>query len=302
LTLTVNNNTASLNEPLIVYKYDRGITLRIKVLKYKFAFNKLMEEDVVVDSGIISARALIRKPNGKTFECPRQSVEDDCVIITIAFEWLDEEFEVGEHQLQLQLYGPDYLTERITLPPVKFTVAKEIGFVREDGIPYPPSADDGITDGSQIEDEGTIDDDGDLPYGIYEETHWKPGDLITSAELNKMEDAIEYLVRTQKIKAIFTPHVNTFGDLTWTNDLDLDNPRKVNIAGPVGPKGDKGDKGDKGEDGVDGTVAFEELTDEQRKQLTQGFITCTDNVTRIEVVSELPSPDDEEDGVLYILI
>ena len=287
LILTVNNTTASLNEPLQIYRHDRGITLKIKVMKYKFAFNRIIEEDVVVDSAIISARAIVLKPDGKTaFECPRQAIVDDCVIVPITLDWTDEKLEIGKYKLQIQLYGSDYINERVTLPPVEFTVANPIGFVKEEGVEFDPIVDGGITDGSEIEDEGSVDDDGDLPYGIYEETEWMPGDTITSSSLNKIEDAIEYLVRTQKIRAIFTPSVAQNGDLSWTNDLELENPETVNIRGPQGPKGD--------------ALAYEDLTTEDKADLTQGFITCSDNIVRIEVVTEYPA--EEEDGVLYIKV
>jgi hypothetical protein len=41
------------------------------------------------------------------------------------------------------------------------------------------------------------------------------------------------------------------------------------------------------------------MTAENKADLTQGFVTCSTNVTRIEVVNELPVP--EEDGVLYFV-
>lgn len=44
--------------------------------------------------------------------------------------------------------------------------------------------------------------------------------------------------------ATFLPSVNAAGDISWTNDKNLENPETVNIKGP---KGDKGDKGDPGE-------------------------------------------------------
>ena len=293
LVLTINDDKASLNEPLIIYQHDRGITLRIKVLKYKFAFNKIMEEDFVADTSIISARAIILRPeinsknnnDDRMIECPRQPIEDDCVIITIPIEWTD--VEVGKYQIQLQLYGSDYINERVTLPPFEFTVAKPIGFQPEEGVAYPPSADGGVADGSEAED-GEIDDDGRLPYGEYDETNWEPGDMITSAHLNKIEDAIEYLVRTQKAKAVYLPHVDTFGDLTWTNDLELDNPEPVNIMGPRGPQGE--------------ALTYDMLTPANKADLTQGFITCSDNIKRIEIVTEYLNPEDEEEGVLYIRV
>ena len=104
LVLTINDTTASLNEPLIIYQHDRGITLKIKVMRYKFMFNKIMEEDYVADKSIISARAIVLKPDWKNkLECPRQAVEDDCVIIHIPLEWSDELLEIGIYLLQIQL-------------------------------------------------------------------------------------------------------------------------------------------------------------------------------------------------------
>ncbi len=56
--MTVNNTTATLNEPLQIYQNDRGITLRIKVLRYKYTFGgKIQETDVVAETGMFSARA-----------------------------------------------------------------------------------------------------------------------------------------------------------------------------------------------------------------------------------------------------
>ena len=391
--LTVNNTTSTLNEPLIIYQHDRGITLKIKIMKYKFMFNKIMEEDYVADNSIISARAIVLKPDGRNkLECPRQAVEDDCVIIYIPLEWTDELLEVGKYQLQIQLYGSDYINERVTLPPFEFTVAKPICYVEEEGIVFSPYADYAIADASVLTDElrgvGDV-EDGDLALGIYEKSEWEAGDVIASDELNKFEDALEYLVRTQKVKAIYTPQVSEEGDLSWTNDYGFDNPETVNIMGPKGSKGEQGPRGEQGPQGVQGprgvqgvqgpkgadgtsimtfkgtinTVAdlnsitgskngdayiceadrdvyvfngssfsncgqvagpqgeqgpqgpqgaqgpkgdpltYENLTEEQKNDWTQDFITCISGdvkITRIEVVTEYPF--NEKEGVLYIKV
>lgn len=295
LVLTINNNTASLNEPLVIYQRDRGITLKIKIMKYKFIFNKITEEDVVADTSIISARAIVLKPDGKkVFECPRQAVEDDCVIIPITLDWTDEELEVGKYQLQIQLYGHDYISERVTLPPFEFTVAKTIGYVKEEGLELIAYADSAIVNLNELTDElsGVEVEDGDLTVGVYDKTVWEPGDIITSDELNKFEDAVEYLVRTQQVKAIYTPSVNEAGDLSWTNDLALENPETVNIRGPQGEKGDKG---------VDGTVAFEELTDEQRKSLRgENGTSIMEFSGEVEVITDLENLTDLQNGSAYL--
>lgn len=60
--------------------------------------------------------------------------------------------------------------------------------------------------------------------------------------------------------ATFTPSVDELGNLTWSNDADLENPQSVNLKGPAGPQGEQGpqgpqgEKGDTGEQGPQGEV------------------------------------------------
>ena len=96
---------------------------------------------------------------------------------------------------------------------------------------------------------------------------------------------------------------------------DLTDEQKASLKGDKGDKGDKGEtgiqgpKGDKGEQGLQGeqglkgdkgdSFTYEDMTEENKADLTKGFVTCSDGITRIEVVDELP--ETEEDGVLYIV-
>ena len=262
--MTVNNTTATLNEPLQIYQHDRGIILRIQVQRYKYTFNKLQEENMVTESGILSARAIVLKPDGKrVFECPRQEVEDDYVIVNITLDWTDELTEIGKYKLQIQLYGAIPEKERVTLPPVEFTVAPMIGYVPEEGVAVPAYAEAAFLDYNYlVEDIDEVVDDGDLPYGIYDKTTWEPGDILTAEELNKSEKAIEYLVRTQKAKAIYYPSVSEDGMLSWTNDLEYDNPEPMNVMGPQGPVGPQGEQGPQGEAGTSIKILGTEPTKE----------------------------------------
>ena len=262
--MTVNNTTATLNEPLQIYQHDRGIILRIQVQRYKYTFNKLQEEDMVAESNILSARAIVLKPDGKrVFECPRQEVEDNYVIVNITLDWTDELTVIGKYKLQIQLYGAIPEKERVTLPPVEFTVAPMIGYVPEEGVAVPAYAEAAFLDYDYlVEDIDEVVDDGDLPYGIYDKTTWEPGDILTAEELNKSEKAIEYLVRTQKAKAIYYPSVSEDGMLSWTNDLEYDNPEPMNVMGPQGPVGPQGEQGPQGEAGTSIKILGTEPTKE----------------------------------------
>ena len=54
---------------------------------------------------------------------------------------------------------------------------------------------------------------------------------------------------------VFTPSLNSSGDLSWSNNGNLANPATVNIKGPKGDQGEKGEKGD--------GLNYEDLTPEQ---------------------------------------
>ena len=57
--------------------------------------------------------------------------------------------------------------------------------------------------------------------------------------------------KTGNTGVTFTPHVDSQGNLSWTNDGGLENPVTVNIKGPKGEDSTvPGPKGDKGDDGI----------------------------------------------------
>lgn len=70
----------------------------------------------------------------------------------------------------------------------------------------------------------------------------------------------------------FTPSMSDDGDLSWTNDGGLENPKTVNLVGPqgpqgprgatgaTGPQGPKGEKGDTGPQGPAGTANVPKTT------------------------------------------
>lgn len=56
------------------------------------------------------------------------------------------------------------------------------------------------------------------------------------------------LVIENNNSVMFVPHVDENGNLTWTNDSNLENPKTVNIKGPSGTDG---------KDGIDGLSAYQ---------------------------------------------
>ena len=430
--ITIKNDQAILDNPLYLYVGDGDITYLFTINEIRRAaiFGSITKCSITENASYGEVR--IYKPDGsEPVFTTRAEIIDDKLQAVFSAEHIDNFSEAGVHKLQIHLYDSETEDKnRFTIPPVDLNVLLPVGTAtNKAGAARVNQA--RLLDGQSIEDIEPF-----LPDGSYNKTTWASGDLITAAELNKSEEAIEYLTNTQKVRAIYYPSVSSDGILSWSNDMGYENPEAVNIQGPqgergpqgpqgiqglrgeVGPqgergpqgehgtsikllgtvfsveeletyiplaqpgdtymvedgdcytftgyeftnvgriKGPKGDQGEAGKDGVDGKdftydmftyeqlealrgprgekgeqgaqgpqgkqgfagldgatgpqgergpkgdkgdpFTFEDLTEDQRANLTQGFITCSDNIKRIEVVTEYPA--EELPGVLYIKV
>lgn len=81
-----------------------------------------------------------------------------------------------------------------------------------------------------------------LPYPTEEQVADIPSDIKNLAE--KVEEELEKVQNgsgtTGENGATFTPHVDSDGNLSWTNDKELENPATVNIKGEQGEPGPAG--------------------------------------------------------------
>lgn len=71
------------------------------------------------------------------------------------------------------------------------------------------------------------------------------------------EKSKDWEVAVKGVGATFIPHVDRNGNLTWTNDSNLENPSTVNIKGPKGDRGLQGEKGSEGPKGDAGLSAYQ---------------------------------------------
>ena len=301
LTITVNNNTASLSEPLTIYRYDRGIVLNLKIVEYKFKFNRLTEENVLrKNTSLMYARVLVHKPQGTTkddedknkacFEVPLAAVGNDTVIVTIDQTWTDSKLEEGTYQLQIQLYGENPMTQRVTIPPVSFQVEPTICdsldvFSDADGDGYPDNLPPAIVGEAMAnlaviteEDENGEYYNSDYANGVYNRTQWNTGDIITSNSLNKMEHAIDYSIgalsdvgELKEEVSTLTDNLNTVSEevSTLSDNLNTVSEEIENINNGIGT------------------------------HTHEGMLTST-TASQVEFVTSFPST--MKPGVLYILV
>ena len=180
LTLTITDKNTSLDKSIILYRYDRGITLNFK----------LQSDTYDIEKQITKARAIILKPNKKVSSTPITNIGEGIYTLYLDDTWTDHLGEVGTYQIQLQLYSNKPNDECITIQPFTFEVKNPIG-IPDDSVAYVDQATaNNYSAGYSTTDVPT----GDLDNGEYLKTSWIGGDLITAGKLNKIETVLSYLV------------------------------------------------------------------------------------------------------------
>ena len=179
LTLTITDKGVSLDKSVTLYRYDRGITLNIK----------LESETYDLKEEITKARAIVLRPNKKLSATEITDIVDGVYVLHLDNTWTDHLGEVGVYQIQLQLYSDTPDDECITIAPFTFEVKNPIG-VPTDSRAYVNMA----TVNNYSASDSTDVPVGDLENGEYLKTSWIGGDLITAGKLNKIETAIDFLV------------------------------------------------------------------------------------------------------------
>ena len=96
-------------------------------------------------------------------------------------------------------------------------------------------------------------------------------DLSTVATTGDYNDLINKPTITNG--ATFIPNVDTDGNLSWTNDKELENPTTINIKGAKGDKGDRGEQGPIGPKGDAGTTSWNDLQDKPNIPSIEGLAT-----------------------------
>lgn len=135
MTLTIKDNSATLNGKLIFYLGDCGVRINFIIQDVKYAFN---QSNVLGElGGNVKVLGYARKPNGTVFNLNKGEDEDtdadnnlladtenNIVVFTLTRNLTDEMDEVGTYDIQLILlsYEDGELTGRLTLPPFQFEV------------------------------------------------------------------------------------------------------------------------------------------------------------------------------------
>lgn len=214
LQITVEGNTAKLDQPLYLFQNDRFIDIYFSIVNFKFDFIRGIqtEENLVVSSNASYATIRVLKPNGqKVISEDLIPITDDNnkVLLTIKEDFMDEVDEIGVYKLQISLWDNNEGNEqgKVTLPYIEFEVLEPI--FPEDFVANYVTGQVDITkigmsrianpDNAQVELQSRMNVVVATVVNDYYDTNlvdWVFGDIITSQRMN----AIHYNINQLKDK------------------------------------------------------------------------------------------------------
>lgn len=172
-TINISDNSASIEEPVILYKGDRNIEVQFIINNSPFKYKSGID--------LTYGQLVIKRPNTDPIFSDVAKLSSGKVLFTITGDMIDELAELGNYDFQVRLLNSDK-TSRATLPPVYAGILIKEPVCEEDGVNY---ASVNYTKAATGETLDVFDDNGD-----YIRTDWANGDLITDSKLNKIEAAL----------------------------------------------------------------------------------------------------------------
>lgn len=188
-TITVVNDSATINKPLILYRGDKNIELKITIAESQFKFRNTDASNVIETTDASYAQLVINTPYNSPIFSDVAVTKNGAVIFVITEAMIDEIREVGAYEIQIRLLD-DNKQSRASIPPVSNAIEIREPIAIEDG-----SAVDSNTVNVAKVNRALTTTSAPLEafdsQGNYIKKTWGDGDPITDAALNKMEAGID---------------------------------------------------------------------------------------------------------------
>ena len=188
-TITVVNDSATINKPLILYRGDKNIELKITIVESQFKFRSTGASNVIETANASYAQLVINTPYNSPIFSEITATENGTVIFVISAAMIDEVREVGIYDIQIRLLD-DNKQSRVTIPPVSNAIEIREPMAIEDGSPI----DSNVVNVAKVNRALTTTSaplEAFDSQGNYIKKTWGDGDPITDAALNKMEAGID---------------------------------------------------------------------------------------------------------------
>jgi hypothetical protein len=182
VVLWIKQEETTSDSRVILYRGDKNVDIEFTLKSVDYILSESVE-----------AQLVLVRPYAKSVFSKLHKINQNKVRITITGDMIDELNEMESYAIQIRLFGPN-TTARATLPP-----CYDVIYVREP-IAVEQTDDEALVNlakvnyaltGRNSERIGDIFTD-----GVYNKTIWYDGDLITDGRLNKVEDALYSISRT----------------------------------------------------------------------------------------------------------
>ena len=115
-TITVQQGTSRIDEPVILYRGDYEVSVRFTIVNQSVKFGS--EFNMIDYENTPNAQLIILSPTKEAIFSDILRCEEGVATFTIPQELVDELQEVGKYSFQIRLYDYDQ-SSRITIPQVK---------------------------------------------------------------------------------------------------------------------------------------------------------------------------------------
>ena len=188
-TITVVNDSATINKPLILYRGDKNIELKITIAESQFKFRNTDASNVIETTDASYAQLVINTPYNSPIFSDVAATKNGAVIFVITEAMIDEIREVGAYEIQIRLLD-DNKQSRASIPPVSNAIEIREPIAIEDGS----AVDSNAVNVAKVNRALTTTSaplEAFDSQGNYIKNNWGDGDPITDAALNKMETGID---------------------------------------------------------------------------------------------------------------
>lgn len=188
-TITVVNDSATINKPLILYRGDKNIELKITIAESQFKFRNTDASNVIETTDASYAQLVINTPYNSPIFSDVAVTKNGAVIFVITEAMIDEIREVGAYEIQIRLLD-DNKQSRASIPPVSNAIEIREPIAIEDGS----TVDSNAVNVAKVNRALTTTSaplEAFDSQGNYIKKTWGDGDPITDAALNKMEAGID---------------------------------------------------------------------------------------------------------------
>ena len=175
-TMTINKETSVLNKNLTISTNDQGIDIIFRLIDCPYIKLSLKQN--------LYARIILLDPLGKQIDSDITSIVENRVIFKLTKNLMANIECTGVYKLYIAIM--DDKTNVNLLPPIKCTIEESEIEVRGLSV--------GLVNQSAIDNSLNTDYGNEIALfnadGSYNRTVWISGDMITTARMNKLEDAI----------------------------------------------------------------------------------------------------------------